>query len=205
MSSLAMKLAFEIRGEGNYSNCFARVYDVPAQMRTVAFDSQPIYKSLSTTYAKFSLPRVAFAEYESDTFPYHQLFIFIAREINSRRDHSLIPFPFPNTSCSGRVCLDYYIGDNGLSPIDYFWQSKFTTPPTHKIPIDRDEEIQSLEQWEWLTQENPNFMEERFDPNNFAARSEYFLQIRRTPMGRLQFEETRRMPLRALSTWDSFY
>lgn len=74
-----------------------------------------------------------------------------------------IPLCLPNVSRFGFACMGPGFKKNNA--LDYFWNSGFTgSINSFPIRIKENFAIQSMHHWITLSEENPNFFQEQFDP-----------------------------------------
>lgn len=112
-----------------------------------AFINQPILK--------LSLPRLALVQIEE---------IGKLLCLMHTKGNNYVPLYLPNVDPLGCACLGNDSINHYHQQFDYFWNSIFDSPD-QDTRLNPDLTIESLQQWQELTQQNPNFFQEQLDPN----------------------------------------
>lgn len=131
-------------------------------------------------FSWISTPNLALVKLTSNLDPSNITFLCLAHT----RDNSYVPFYLPNTDFIGSVCMGYdaesFIEKYGhkFTFEDYFWNSSFYCCMSHKIHPNPNLSIESLQQWQELTQQNPNFFQQELDPNFMKRNSPILYNLR---------------------------
>lgn len=103
------------------------------------------------TLVKLSLPEIAIVQSEDGY-----------RCLMHTRNNTYVPLCLPNVSPFGCLCMK---PTNNSNPFDYFWHSTFNSNTSDQTHLNPNLSIKSLQQWQKLTEQNPNFFQQELDPN----------------------------------------
>lgn len=94
------------------------------------------------------------------------------------RGNNYVPFQIPNVDgIFGETCMGPQYQNSREKMPDYFWNSSFTLDYKFEFKLNEAFSISSVQQWEQLTQQNPNFFQEQLDPDFLEYYSPVLYQL----------------------------